>query len=236
MTQSERFWCLRSAESTHDYAEWDEDVELEQITCPLREGHQRPGRRTGSLRVVLPSARVDDLVSTWYSEWLVQSQVLERLRERGFTGFQALAVGVGGIRSKRGETLPISEQEPQLWELSVTGWGGEAPAESGIQMTYYCEGCGHTRYSDCAHPEHLVDVDQWDRSDFFTVWPLPKFVLVTDRVADLIREEGYSGCQLVRPADLNLSGGFAPGRPPPGRSVRGPEAFPDAEVIRLPEQ
>jgi hypothetical protein len=118
----------------------------------------------------------------------------------------------------------------------VTGWAGEATRESGITMLEHCEACGHTTYSDCTCPKRLIDLSLWDGSDFFIVWPLPKFVFVTDKVAELVRREEYSGVRLLRVGDLAFGGtGFTPGPPPPGRVVRGPEAFPGVEVTRLPD-
>ncbi len=76
---------------------------------------------------------------------------------------------------------------------------------------------------------------RWNGSGFSIVWPFrPSTSLVTDRVARLIREEGYTGVKLVRAEEVDFtnSTGFTPGLPPPGRRVRGPADFPDAEVRR----
>ena len=95
----------------------------------------------------------------------------------------------------------------------MTGWAGIAPAESGVRLVERCDGCGHIRYSGCENSDALIDVSQWDGGDFFMVWPLPKYIFVTDRVAQLVRDNRLMGAVLERPADLRFtSGGFSPGR------------------------
>jgi hypothetical protein len=244
MTVHPEFYCIQKLDSLRGYgapASWDDAMELEQVTCPIAEGHMRGGARIGHLRIVLPSPRVGDFVATWHNEWLIQDHVLECFREAGFTGFDVAPVEVTKVRRQRrvARGKPIAVQPPpRLWELVVTGWGGEVPDESGIRMTYYCEGCGYTRYSDWTNPEHVIDRAQWDGSDFFTVWPLPRFIFVTDRVAELIVERKYTGLRLVRPKELDCIyaslDSFSPGAPPTGRNVKAPEAFEGVEVTRMP--
>ena len=95
----------------------------------------------------------------------------------------------------------------------MTGWGGVAPPESGIRLVEKCEGCGYLRYSGCENSERLIDVSQWDGSDFFIVWPLTGFIMVTDRVAKLIQENRLRGVVLKATGKLTFhTGGFTPGR------------------------
>jgi hypothetical protein len=203
------------------------------VRCPLTASHDTAGERVGNLRVRLGSSRVPDLVWTWHSELMIQEHVLTGFREAGFTGFDTRPVAE--VRFPR--SSKEAREPPRLWEVVVTGWGGEAGRESGIEMVYYCEGCRRLEYTDCERPECLIDPSRWDGSDFFIVWPLPKFIFVTARVADLIRREGYKGAQLVRPVDMGIcdGSGFSPGPPPPGRQVNGPEAYPGVKVRRWPE-
>ncbi|MGB9619005.1 MAG: double-CXXCG motif protein [Armatimonadota bacterium] len=203
-----KFWRLGPPESTKRLAEWAEDMDYEStVICPLHEGHQRGGKRQPNLSIVLPGKTVDDVddfVWTWLSECLVQDHVLELFRRAGLTGYEVKPVKA---RFKR-----TTETPPRLWELVVTGWAGVAPPESGIRLVEKCEGCGYLKYSDCDDPERLIDPSQWDGSDFFIVWPLPKFIFVTDRVAKLIRENRLTGVVLKDPRKLTNLDGFSPGR------------------------
>jgi hypothetical protein len=226
----ETFHCLRSGNWA--LAEWDDAVESEDVKCPITERHRRGGNRVGHLRVTLPSPRVRDFIATWYSEWMIQDHVLQRFREAGFTGFEVSPVEITKVRRLPKGAGPY--EPPRLWELIATGWGGETSPESGIRMTEYCEGCEYSRYSDCLSPSHLINPAAWDGSDFFTVWPLPKFIFVTERVAELIRAERYQGVDLVPFHALTFEDGYAPGPPPWDRGVRRPEAFRGVKTTRFP--
>jgi len=174
-------------------AEWADSVKLESIICPLYPGHRRAGRRLTDLTIILPSPRVGDFVWTWYSDCLITDWVLELFQRAGFTGFEVRPVTVERVKRLGKEGL---EDIPRLWELVVTGRGGDARPESGIRVIYRCEACGLVEYSSYRNGI-LVDEDQWDGSDFFTVNGYPKFILVTERVKDLIIAHRLTNCALI---------------------------------------
>ena len=197
------FWRLESTEDTDNVADWDDEVDLEQIICPLDPGHQRAGRRIGELRIVLANKAVPDFV--WINELLIQDHVLASFKEQGFTDFE---VRPATARWRR----PAERSIPTLWEVVVTGWAGMAPQSSGIRLIKACSACGLLRYSGFSDPGKIVDQNQWDGSDFFIVWPMPKFILVSDRVADFVRSMRYTGVRFVRPEGIEPCNGFGPGR------------------------
>ena len=62
----------------------------------------------------------------------------------------------------------------------------------------------------------LFEEAAWDGSDFFVIWPLRRFIMVTEEVAEYIWDAGYSGVKLVRLDELPLLTvkgfeGFSPG-------------------------
>lgn len=201
-----QFWRLNSPGSTSKLAEWIHDeMELEQIICPINKGHQRGGKRLTDLSVTLPSGTVQDFVWTWQNECLLQDHVLELLQANGLTGFEVKPV-------KAKFRYALNRKPPRMWELVVTGWAGMASPESGIRLVERCDGCGHIRYSGCTDPGKIVDLSQWNGNDFFIVWPLPKFIFVTDRLVRVIRDNRLTGVNLMLPNTLDLSSGFSPGR------------------------
>jgi hypothetical protein len=130
-------------------------------------------------------------------------------RAQGFTGFETKPVRA---RYRSGVGTP-----PVLWELAITGWGGIAAPESGIELDAEKSRMdpndwGYLKYTGLSHPEHLVDEDRWDGSDFFMVWPLPKYIFVSERVAEFIREKELTGARLVPLTEMRKSEGFTPGR------------------------
>jgi hypothetical protein len=182
-------------------------MKLATVNCPLEEGHRRAGKRLTDLSITVPiSADKDDFVWTWYSEALVRDHVLHQFRAQGLSGFQVKPVQA---RFKNFNEGP----PPRLSELVVVGWAGMALAESGIKTIARCDACGHTVYSSFTNAEKLIDESQWDGSDFFIVWPLPRYILVTERVVRLIRDNHMTGV-VVRPIrDLRCAtNALTPGR------------------------
>ncbi len=179
---------------------------LEIIRCPTDPGHERDGKRLTNLTVVLPDSEVQDFVCTWYSELLIQTRALQVLKSVGITGFEVEPVVARFEKS--------SERPPELWELRVTGWAGIAKPESGIHLdeALTCRVCGHLRYTGLANPEQLIDEKTWDGSDFFMVWPMPRYVFVTEQVAAVVRDYHLTGVKVVPVGELKKTDGFTPGR------------------------
>ena len=59
-------------------------------------------------------------------------------------------------------------------------------------------------YSDFTNPEFLIDESQWDGSDFFMVWPLPRFIFVSNRGPRLICRHELTGCVLETVGQAHL--------------------------------
>jgi hypothetical protein len=164
------------------------------------------------LHIVLPSPKIGDFVWTWMSECLVTDRVLQLFRQAGLASFEVRPVVIERVRRLDKRRL---EEIPTLWELVVTGRGGDARPESGIRVVYRCEACGLVRYSSYQNGI-LVDEEQWDGSDFFTVNGYPKYILVTERVKDLIMAHGLTNCVLI-----------------PAEALRWPDGMPRPEDVYL---
>ena len=194
-------------ESSSRRADWaDGEVETEKIICPVSDGHQRGGKRLTDLSVTLPGNNTEDFVWTWGNECLLTDRVLELFESEGFTGFE--------FKPVKARYNGLKQTPPRLWELVVTGWAGIAPSESGIKIieSECCQSCGYLGYSGCLHSDKLIEESQWDGSDFFMVWPLPRFIFITDRVAEVIYREHITGAVIQSPMELDFSSGFGPGR------------------------
>jgi hypothetical protein len=191
-----KFWKLSYPKSTASLAEWDDSMDLEQILCPADPDHRRGGRRLSNLSVLL-RGHPGDIVWTWYSDCLLNDRALQAFTDEGLTGFTVKPVAA---RFKR----KVCQAPPRLWELVVTGWAGVAPAASGVRLIFQCPACGDVRYSPPTHPDRLVDEGQWDGSDFFIVWPLPKYRFVTERVAQVLRRYRLKGARLIEPAEMEF--------------------------------
>ncbi len=199
-----RFWRLENPDRSREVADWDDGVELEQVICPRFPGHQRAGKRIGDLKVVLQGHAVGDFI--WVLDVAIRDRVLRLLRDSGITGFEVRRVAARFAHSR--------EPAPALWQVVVTGWAGTAKPESGIHLdeSRSCQFCGHLRYTGLINAHELVDPTKWDGSDFFMVWPMPGYILVTRRVVDIILEHGLTGVRCTPVSELEATDGFAPGR------------------------
>jgi hypothetical protein len=198
--EQQKFWVMRDTKSLSKLAEWvDDEIETEKIICPANPGHRRGGKRLTDLSIALPGSRTEDFVWTWQSECLFTDHVLELFKAEGFTGFEVKPVK---SRYKKAVHTP-----PRLWELVVTGWAGMAPPESGVRLIRSCPSCKLNTYSEYQSPDKLIDESQWDGSDFFMVWPLPLYFFITDRVAETIRRQHFSGAAIKPPGELAVSDG-----------------------------
>jgi hypothetical protein len=185
-------------------AEWSDKV------GGLSSGRLRPpyGQARVDLTIMLPSPKVGDFVWTWYSDCIVTEDVLSGFRQAGFTGFEARPIIVEKIKRlsrKRREEVTI----PRLWELLIQGKGGDAAPESGIYPLYEIEDSGRFTYSSFRNGI-IVDEANWDGSDFFTVNGYPKFILVTERVKELITDHKLTNCALIPSHKLEWSSGIRP--------------------------
>ncbi len=199
------FWILSPPANERLLAKRDEDeAPIETIKCPVEPGHQRGGRREGFLTVLLPRTQ-SDILWTWHSDCLISPRTLEVFINNKLTGFEARPV-----RTKfKSQSLKI----PDFSELKPIGWGGIAPESSGIALIDFCEACGHTEYSSFTRADQLIEPSQWDGSDFFIVWPLPKFVFVSERAREVILENNLTGAVITPVADLTHGPrGLSPGK------------------------
>ncbi len=187
--------------SIKDYsrADFAEGTDWEGIKCPIDKGHQRAGTRIGDLKIDLKSAKVPHFITTFLSDWIITEEVATLFEEAGFTGYTLKPIGVDKVG--RGSKYAV----PPLWEFIVIGNGGNAHPKSEIKLKYECTACGHKIYTDFGKGL-FVDESQWDGSDFFTIWPLPKFIIVTERVKEFIEKNKLKNCRLIPTADLIGSG------------------------------
>jgi len=167
----------------------------EEIKCSASPSHQRAGERITDLRVVLPSSTVPHFMRTPLNDWIITEDTALLFEEAGFIGYLLKPVTIVSV--KKGN----KEEVPKLWEFIALGNGGEALPKSGILLRYECPICKLKRYTDFRNGL-FIDEHQWDGSDFFSVWPLTKYIIVTERVKQFIEQHTLSNCMLIPTAEL----------------------------------
>jgi hypothetical protein len=164
--------------------------------CPTGDEHFDGQRRATNLSVKVNHDKHDEqMIWTWGGECLVHESLVDEFSGQGFTGFQLKPATV------RFRDVRISKS---YQEIIAVGWAGVAPPESGIHVVHNCSRCHWKKYSSLTDGERLVDWSQWTGEDFFMVWPLPTFILITERVAKFLRRErvkSYSLKSLYRTWD-----------------------------------
>ena len=202
-----KFWKLVSPRNKRLLAERTKDVmHLGTVICPANSGHQRGGKRIGHLSVDLPRDFERDFIWTWHSDCLLTKRAVDVLRKNRVTGFETLPITA---RFKQSLVKP-----PELFELRVIGWAGIAPLSSGVRLVEHCEHYGHLVYSGFKDPTKLFDPGLWDGSDFFMIWPLPRFIFLTQRAKSVIERAGLQGAIFVPVEKLSPTndGTLSPGR------------------------
>jgi len=201
-----RFYLLQAREENQCIADMNESApyNFEKIRCPNERSHAS-GRRNSPLDMVVPCDPAPDVIFTWMSECLIQESVRQIFDSEGLTGF--LTLPARAKIKKTGANIPVHE-------LAVTGWGGMASEATGIQEVERCLACGHLVYSRLEAPEKLIDIHNWDGSDFFMMWPLPRFRFVTERVVEVCERHGVTGVAFSQNwlTFQRESSGYTPGR------------------------
>lgn len=205
------FYCLEDEPNSHP-AEWDSaKIKSDKYeNCPANPKHPKIGRlRINDLHIRLHSSKVPDIFSTWYSEFIITDKVAQIFRDNNLTGYELSPVAVTGIKYGKKDITQL----PKLWELKVTGWGGFAPKESGIELIYRCPECGWTNYSRLRNAAKLIDESQHDGSDFFIVWPLPGYIFITEKAKSVLEINRIKGVIFTPYNKLDIGkDGFTPGR------------------------
>jgi hypothetical protein len=176
------YFELHGADSQHLSATDTVEEANETRLCRATSGYNqhRSLRRVAGLFLEVKHTRRDQwIISAFFDGTVMHARLLEEFARRGFTGYR---LRPAMVRFRDGS---LSDEYSQI---IVTGWAGLAPPESGIELIEACGECGYKRYTSLRNPEHLVDWSRWTGDDFFMVWPLPKYTMITRRVAAALEE------------------------------------------------
>jgi len=204
---AQNFWRLESPDYDHKQVSWDDGMDWESIVCPINQGHQRAGKRITDLHIILNPQKITDFMWTpVFSYCLISDAVFKLFKKEGLSGFE--------VKPVKSRVEGSNNTPPVFWELVLTGWGGLATHKSGIQLdrSNSCPVCGNLRYTGLCSPPDLIDLNAWDGSDFFMVWPMPRYIFTTERVIKIIRDSQISGFVATPVLNLKETNGFSPGR------------------------
>jgi hypothetical protein len=166
------------------------------VICLKNPGHQRAGPRTTVLRLDVLSWNVVDFSRTMLSDVVITDHARNILHDAALTGFLLKPTEVI-------ESPPRVDRSnfPRLWEFVVTGQGGPAHEDSGIENLWNCDECGLVRYSAYEHGI-VVNDETYDGSDFFTVAEYPNHILVSERAKAVIENGRLTNVSFVESSSL----------------------------------
>lgn len=188
---------------------WTNKIKFEKtpLCSKYPKKHINSGQRIGTLNLKTKGKKkFGDFIWTWMSDCLVTDKVVDIFIKNNVNGYELWPVEIINL------DLPY-----KVWELRTLGWAGMASRKSGIELNLKesCFDCNHLRYTSLKYPKHLINDKEWDGSDIFMVWPLPKYKFVSQKVYDIIKKEKLTGSSIVPVNEMELgsyNNGFSPGR------------------------
>jgi hypothetical protein len=149
--------------------------ERETFLCPISPEHDGGHRRIGPLYLEVKHNRRDELIIwAWGQGCAIHEQILDEFEREGFTGYRVEPATVSFLDGSA---------STEYREFIVTGWAGTASPESGVRLVKGCPACLRKEYSPITNFEKVIDWSQWSGEDFFVVWPMMGYRLVTGRLA-----------------------------------------------------
>jgi len=167
--------------------------ERERVYCPLTPEHIQLKRLSESLYFEVKHNRRDELIIWAWGRCAVHEKTLDEFEREGFTGYR---VKPATVRFRDGSI------STEYHEFIVTGWAGMASSESGIRLVKSCPACLRKEYSPITNFEKVIDWSQWTGEDFFVVWPIMQFKLITERVAQWLLTRKVKSFRLEKEFDV----------------------------------
>jgi len=182
------YW-LKADVKEDDRLRYGKGMKFRTQLCEKNPDHAYRQIRPTPLRLEFRGVTLTDFLWTSYSEAIVHKSVVAAFEEAGIAGCEFIPVDL--------ENTMGDQVAGDLYEFRVTGWGGMASAESGVRVLEECPYCKHRVFSGYKDPARLLDLDAWDGSDIFTVWPIPRYILATEAVRDLLVQHHFTGVKAI---------------------------------------
>lgn len=179
-------------DDNYESTQYGDTVDWETIQCPVYSGHQRAGQRIGNLEINLKGPIDREFFWTILSELIVTENFIGLLNENGFTGFET-----------RSASIVNKKSDIQFFEFIPVGKAGPA---TNMELVSRCEYCGAEKYRELNHQgdkftplqKVVFNKEMWDGSDIFTVTPLYRYILITERVKEMIIKNKLRGSIITK--------------------------------------
>jgi len=182
--------CQKGKVIFTDYRDWPEVVAEIEHTLSLKPGTVRPGSMIGPPTGIITKVSDNDFLFPWspFVIW-VKKRVVDVFKEAGLSGVHYIPCQAEWAKKMKNKP----KTPPEYWELHVTGhaWQVDSPNR---KEEVICELCKRRKGGP---KDIIVDWTTWDGSDFFILDKIDRMAFVTDKVRDIILENGFTNVDIL---------------------------------------
>lgn len=158
-------------------------------TCPNC-GRSKFIQQVRDLSIELNGSVLFDFVWTDSPDVIISARLMSLMNRSHLTGFAFRGVDVVAWWRKDPATREIVDwlrrnTAPELFQMVVLGKGGSILPRTKSHIESACVVCG-TRTHEPLEEGILVDSSQWDGSDVFVMQEFPGYILVTEKIVQLL--------------------------------------------------
>jgi hypothetical protein len=200
-----RIYWLDPSVREEDRLRYGSGMKFETELCRGNPNHTERQTRPHQLRLIVPSPPLTDFQWTPYEEAIVSSNVVTVFQASGLIGYE--------FRKIQALNTMGEPTNRELYEMRITGWGGTARRQSGVRVLEECGFCKRRVFSGCTNPNQLFNFEDWDGSDLFMIWPLPRYIMASGAAREVIVHHRFTGVT-VKPLEklpVPIAGTLTPG-------------------------
>jgi len=155
----ENHFLLRESPWPLPPQDWQDKWQQVRQSLNLPDMQIEPGTAIGYTRLEVRQKWEIDIEWPYLSTVIISQKVVDALQNAGITGWRKEPVVITGGR--------YAAVAPPLFELVVEGRGGKARTEPETRLLSVCPVCGRKKFDRGKLNANSLDLDQWDKSDFF---------------------------------------------------------------------
>jgi hypothetical protein len=184
------------------YAEpWTDSKYWEWSECPVCKRQIMGKKKTEGFVIEWHrSSRIGDFSWVPGGEIIVSQRVKAIFEEHNVTGCKYGPVEMIDPEDPEDPiVVKLPYEGPPLYELIITGSGGNAAEESGIKIEEKCDHCGSASYLpfDRRIDVLIIDPANWDGSDVFKIIEMGNCTFITEKVKSLIEAHKFTNVECI---------------------------------------
>ena len=146
-----------------------------------------PGARVGKVSIKIRKRVTSEFLWSWLPGTVfVTAEVVKALQQARIIGCLFYPV----------EIVNTKFEVPEIFELVITGKAGSTARNSQISIIDSCKVCGRVQYSPIIHGIY-IDPENWDSSDICTITEYPTYILMSEKVKDVLESENFKNYVLT---------------------------------------